>query len=404
MRRRPPGTTVLIVTIWVAGGSLALLTVAMILVALATGDISPTTILAPLSGVLSVITGAILVTRLPGNRIGWLLWIGGMFIVMTRVTQGLADHGLTSNPGSIPGAIWFGWVNAWIGLPAVITLPILLPLLFPTGRVTSPRWRPIGVAAVGAIGAGAGIAAVSPFPAGTYPLDVVNPLAIGGSARDTLVSLGNLVDLVLFVVLLLAAWSLVIRYRRAQGVEREQLKWFAFFGIIAVASFIVAAANVSNATGPLATIDTIAWTTGFVALAMIPVAIGIAILRYRLYEIDRLISRTLSWAVVSLLVVGIFAGCVLVLQALLASVLRSNELAVAGSTLLVFALFQPTRRRVQRLVDRRFNRARYDAEATVSAFAGRLRDEVDLQQLRAEILATVSHTVEPSSVSLWLRE
>ncbi len=380
MRRRPSRTTLLIVAVWGIGGPLALLTVALILMAIGQGDISPTTILAPLSGVLSVLTGAILVTRLPANRIGWLLWIGGGLIVMIRVTQGLADLGLTSNPGSIPGAIWIGWVNAWIGLPAVVTLPIFLPLLFPTGRVPSPRWRSVVGAAVGAIVVAAGVVAVSPFPAGTYPPDIVNPLAIGGSAGDALVSLGNLVDFVLFVVLLLAAWSLVIRYRRAQGVEREQLKWFAFFGIIAVASFIFAAANVSNATGPLATIDTIAWTTGFVALAMIPVAIGIAILRYRLYEIDRLISRTISWAVVSLLVVGIFAGCVLALQALLASVLRSNELAVAGSTLLVFALFQPIRRRVQRLVDRRFNRARYDAEATVSAFAGRLRDEVDLQQ------------------------
>ncbi len=404
MRPRPRRTTLVLVAVWVAGGSLALLTVAMIFLALATGDISPTTILAPLSGVLSVVTGAILVSRLPGNRIGWLLWIGGMFIVITRVTQGLADHGLTSNPGSIPGAIWIGWVNAWIGLPAVVTLPIFLPLLFPTGRVPSPRWRSVVGAAFGAIVVAAGVAAVSPFPAGTYPPDVVNPLEIGGATGDALAILGNLTDLVLFIVLLLASWSLVIRYRRTQGVEREQLKWFVFVGIIAVGSFIFAAANVSDTTGPMATIDTIAWTTGFVALAMIPIAIGIAILRYHLYEIDRLISRTISWAVISVLVVGLFAGCVLVLQALLASLLRSNELAVAGSTLLVFGLFQPIRRRVQRLVDRRFNRAGYDAERTVSAFADRLRDEVDLEQLRVEILSTVNRTVEPRSVSLWLRE
>ncbi|HEY7936817.1 MAG TPA: hypothetical protein VID26_06775 [Candidatus Limnocylindrales bacterium] len=404
MNPRPRRTTILLATVWLAGGSLAGLTVAMILLALATGDISPTTILAPLSGVLSVITGAILLTRLPGNRIGWLLWIGGMFIVTTRVTQGLADHGLTSNPGSIPGAIWIGWLNAWIGLPAVITLPILLPLLFPTGRAPSPRWRPVCVAAVGAIGAGAVIAAISPFPADTYPPNVVNPLEIGGSTGDAVAILGNLTDLVLFIILLLASWSLVIRYRRATGVEREQLKWFVFVGIIAVGSFVFAAANVSATTGPLATIDTVAWATGFLALSMIPIAIGIAVLRYHLYDIDRLISRSISWALVSVLVVAIFAGCVLVLQALLASVLRSNELAVAGSTLLVFSLFQPMRRRVQRIVDRRFNRSGYDADRTVSAFAERLRDEVDLEQLRVEILSTVSRTVEPRSVSLWLRE
>ena len=263
MRRNRRRTTVLLVAVWVAGGSLALLTVAMICLALATGDISPTTTLAPLSGVLSVVTGAILVSRLPGNRIGWLLWIGGMFIVITRVTQGLADHGLTSNPGSIPGAIWFGWVNTWIGLPALVTLPVFLPLLFPTGRASSSRWRAVGRAAVGAVMVGAGIAAVSPFPGGTYPADVVNPVEIGGSAADALSVVSSVVDLVLLAVLLLASWSLVIRYRRARGVEREQLKWFVFVGIIAVGSFIFAAANVSTATGPLATIDTIAWTTGF---------------------------------------------------------------------------------------------------------------------------------------------
>jgi hypothetical protein len=141
-----------------------------------------------------------------------------------------------------------------------------------------------------------------------------------------------------------------------------------------------------------------------VSFAFLPVAIGIAILRYRLYEIDRLISRTISYGVLTAIVGGLFVGFILVFQAVLAPVTGSNELAVAGSTLLAAALFQPIRRRVQRLVDRRFNRSRYDAERTVAAFAARLADEVDLEQLRAEILATVIATVEPSSVSLWLRD
>ena len=404
MRSRSRRTTILIATVWLAGGSLAGLTVVMILVALATSDLSPTTILAPLSGVLSVLTGALLLTRLPGNRIGGLLWIGGLFIVITRVTQGLADHGLTSNPGSIPGAIWIGWLNAWIGLPALVTLPVFLPLLFPTGRALSPRWRPVGGAAAVAVAVGAGVAAVSPFPAGTYPPDVVNPFAIGGSAGVVVAALTNVTDLVLLIALLLASSSLVIRYRRAMGVEREQLKWFVFVAVIAVGSFLFAAANVSTTTGLLATLDTIAWTTGFLALSAIPIAIGIAVLRYHLYEIDRLISRTISWAAVTVILGSSFVLVVLVAQVLIAPVTGSSELAVAGSTLLVFALFQPVRRRVQRVVDRRFNRAGYDADRTVSAFADRLRDEVDLEQLRAEIVATVARTVEPRSVWLWLRE
>jgi hypothetical protein len=148
----------------------------------------------------------------------------------------------------------------------------------------------------------------------------------------------------------------------------------------------------------------IAWVVAIGGLALLPVAIGIAILRYRLYEIVRLISRTISYGVLTAIVAGLFVGFILVFQAVLAPVTGSNELAVAGSTLLAAALFQPIRRRVQRLVDRRFNRTRYDAEQTVAAFAERLRDEVDLEQLRAEILATVAATVEPSSVSLWLRD
>jgi hypothetical protein len=154
----------------------------------------------------------------------------------------------------------------------------------------------------------------------------------------------------------------------------------------------------------LAIVANAAWLIGLLGLALLPVAIGLAVPRYRLYEIDRLISRTISWASVTLILGSLFVAVILVAEALLAPVTQSNELAVAGSTLLVFALFQPIRRRVQRLVDRRFNRARYDAERTVAEFAARLRDEVDLEQLRTEILATVSATVEASSVSLWLRE
>jgi hypothetical protein len=156
------------------------------------------------------------------------------------------------------------------------------------------------------------------------------------------------------------------------------------------------AAGARPGTGP--------WTIAASSFALIPLAIGVAVMRYRLYEIDRVISRTISWAILTVLVAGLFVAFVLALQALLAPVTQSNELAVAGSTLLVASLFQPFRRRVQRLVDGRFNRSRYDAERTVAAFAARLRDEVDLESLRAEILATVSATVEPSSVKLWLRE
>jgi hypothetical protein len=205
------------------------------------------------------------------------------------------------------------------------------------------------------------------------------------------------------LVALLAVASLVIRYRRAAGVERAQLKWFAFVTAISVPAFLVTVVLYGN-TGVAPIASLVAGLVAFGGLALLPIAIGIAVLRYRLYEIDRLVSRTISYGVLTAIVGGLFVGFILVFQAVLAPVTGSNELAVAGSTLLAAALFQPIRRRVQRIVDRRFNRSRYDAERTVAAFAERLRDEVDLEQLRAEILATVTATVEPSSVSLWLRE
>jgi len=172
---------------------------------------------------------------------------------------------------------------------------------------------------------------------------------------------------------------------------------------ISVPAFLVST-FLYQATGLAGVVGNVAGAVAYGGFALLPVAIGIAILRYKLYEIDRLISRTISYGVLTAIVAGLFVGFILVFQAVLAPVTGSNELAVAGSTLLAAALFQPIRRRVQRLVDRRFNRSRYDAEQTVAAFAARLADEVDLDQLRAEILATVTATVEPSSISLWLRE
>jgi hypothetical protein len=243
---------------------------------------------------------------------------------------------------------------------------------------------------------------LGPFPVGDYPAEIANPLALGGPAGDLialLATIGNLFGVIAFVCVIA---SLVGRYRRARGVERAQLKWFAYVGLVVVPLLVLGIVT-SGSPEPFASISELIWVGAIAGLALMPVTIGIAVLRYHLYEIDRLVSRTISWAVITILIVGLFAGGVLALQAILASVLQSNELAVAGSTLLVFGLFQPLRHRVQQIVDRRFNRARYDADHTVAAFAARLRDEVDLEQLRAEILATVTQTVEPSIVSLWLR-
>jgi hypothetical protein len=246
-------------------------------------------------------------------------------------------------------------------------------------------------------------AVFSPFSPGSVPAGVVNPLAIGGTEGGILSVVGVGTTLAAVACFPLAAASLIVRYRRASGVGRAQLKWFAAIAALIGLSFAVAL-TASGATGsPLAAVSNAAWLLLFVGLSLLPVAIGIAILRYRLYEIDRLVSRTIGWALVSAIIGGLFVGSILVLQVVLSPVTRSNTIAVAGSTLVVFGLFQPLRRRVQRIVDRRFNRDRVDADRIVAAFAGRLRNEVDLGQLGTQITSTVAGTVQPVSVGLWLR-
>jgi hypothetical protein len=314
----------------------------------------------------------------------------------------LADYGLNVHPGSVPGAVWFAVLGDATGSLFIGPLAGFVPLYFPTGRLPSPRWRivlPLVIVATVTSTIGTGL---SPFTAGTYPSGVTNPLALGGSGGQLAALLNTATTILGTPALLLVTAALIVRYRRAGGIERQQLKWFAAVGVVVVPAFVLGI--LSGVVGPFADLSNVFWFGAILGLALLPLAIGVAVLRYRLYEIDRLVSRTISYGVLTAIVGGLFVGFILVFQAVLAPVTQSNDLAVAVSTLIVFALFVPIRRRVQGLVDRRFNRTRYDAERTVAAFADRLRDEVDLEQLRAEILATVAATVEPTSVSLWLRE
>jgi len=372
--------------------------VAISLVTARSGGNDPLPAVAQGSVALSFATaGAILVNRLPGNVIGWWLALGGLCFGVGNGAAGLADYGLIVHPNSLPGAIWFLWLSQWLWAPAFGAV-FGLALVYPSGRLLSARWRPVAVAAILLITLFSFGGAFGAWTAG--PLLGQNPLQITGAAPD---ALGFLLGPLSVLVPLLTIASLVIRYRRAAGIERAQLKWFAFVVGISAPALLVGFFLYGN-DGVELIVSNVALLIAYAGFALLPVAIGIAVLRYRLFEIDRLISRSISYGVLTAIVGGLFVGFILVFQAVLAPLTRSNELAVAGSTLLAAALFQPIRRRVQRLVDRRFNRSRYDAERTVAAFAARLADEVDLDQLRAEILATVAATVEPSSVSLWLRE
>ena len=260
-------------------------------------------------------------------------------------------------PGSVPGAIWFAWVNAWIGIGGFVLLGVLLPLLYPTGQPPSSRWRPLVAITIVELVALTAISAVSPFTPGTYPPGIENPLLLVGPIGVALAALQAVLDLALFVLLALALASLVVRYRRAMGIERQQLRWFAFIGAIAITALAVAGLLKDGTGGVLTTIDWFGWLIGIGGLVLMPIAIGLAVLRYRLYEIDRLISRTVGWTAVTSILVVVFAVVILVIQAAMATITNSSTIAVAASTLVVFALFQPLRTRIQTQVDRRFDRA-----------------------------------------------
>ena len=404
---RPRATTVVAWTIWV----LALLSLAIALVTPTSSGPTDvvgaiTALLVILAAVLPAVTvGAILATRFPRNPVGWLLQVSGLAIALVVAASNLADYGLTIQPGSVPGAVWFAWLNEWDWLPVIACALVYLPPIFPTGHLLSPRWRVV----VGAGTVGFAIAtlesALAPFPPDDYQPAVQNPLSVGvgGPVGDLAALLGTASHFVVIGAVFLALASLVLRYRRGSGIVRQQLKWFA--AVIAIGGpATVIALLTSNATDAvIADISNIAFLVALLSFALLPVAIGIAILRYRLYEIDRLISRTLVYGALAALLAGAYVGSVLALSALLAPLTSENSLAVAGSTLLVAALFQPVRRRVQSVVDRRFYRSRYDASQELADLSQRLRGEVDLDGVKAEVITTIGRTLQPASASIWLR-
>src|ERR1035437_6912025 len=348
------------------------------------------------------LVGGVLAIRRPRSSIGWLLLLGAWSFAVSSLTAPASVAQLTSGAvSSLVMAITV--VQAWSGSPLIVVL-FVITLTFPAGRLPIGRWGRLARFAVGLVVLLAVLSAFAPtisvsIPSSSSGVTVTNPLAVfPGWPGWIVLSAGPPITLVFTAA---GVASMFVRLRRAGSVERAQLRWLVWSMAFIVVGFIVGLVGDSVFVNGL---GGAVWLPAIVAFSLPPVAIGIAILRYRLYEIDRIISRTISYGVVTLVLASVFVVVVLAARAVLGPLTGSSTIAVAGSTLLVAALFQPIRRRVQRLVDRRFNRTRYDAERTVAAFADRLRDEVDLEQLRAEILATVSATVEPTSVSLWLRE
>jgi hypothetical protein len=350
----------------------------------------PLFLIVDLSGV-----GGVLVIRRPGNPIGGLLLFAG---VLTAISWGGGYYvGLDDfvGAGRLPFVVPVAWLTGWVFTPTIGLMAVFVPMLYPTGHLPGPRWRIVAAIAIVAISISALATATMPGPLNNFDT-IDNPVVPPQPLTDLIQALGTLSFLLAPPVVLLVFANLVVRFRRSRGIERQQMKWF-----LSVATVAAIAVSVSTATtGP---VSDAAWIVAMISIGFLPLAIGVAILRYRLYEIDRIVSRTVAYGAVTAVLVVTFAAINLALEAALASFAQVSTLAVAGSTLAVFALFQPLRRRVQSAVDHRFDRHRYEADRTVAGFAERLRDEVDPDRLRLELDRVLAQTVAPTSATVWLR-
>jgi hypothetical protein len=339
------------------------------------------------------VVGAAIARHQPRHPIAWIFVCSGVGAAAAKFTYHYAEYALVTRPGAVPLGVVVAWVSDWVWATGGIPLLTFGLLLFPDGHLPSRRWRPVAWLAAATLALFLCGSAFHTGPLSNFPA-ITNPVAI--DAAEPLLRVVQPLSAVLFpVVLVCSAASILVRLRRARGLERQQLKWLAY--AVAVAAVAIALASREWAGWAVAQV------VALVAVGFIPVAIGVAILRYRLFDIDRLISRTLVYGLLTALLAGMYATGVFAAGRLLDPAQGRSELAVAASTLAVAALFQPLRRRIQRLVDRRFNRSRYDAARTVEAFSSRLREAIDLDNLSAELLAVVDQTMAPTQVSLWLR-
>jgi hypothetical protein len=351
------------------------------------------------------LVGLVIATRRRTSPIGWLLLVIGLGWGLVGGTSGYADYGLKHRPGSLPGADLVAAVGmgAW-AIPVGVMGTFLL-LLFPTGHLPSRRWRPVAYAAAFAVAVSTVVSLLQPGPmtSSGYPT-ASNP--IGVESLASVLKPARSIVLLLALTMAASAASLVVRFRRAPATERLQIKWLAAAAGLVAAIYLgdtSVSAIVNRSTGTSPWLD-LADDLVILGFGLVPVAIGIAVLRYRLFEIDTIIRKTLVYTVLIACLAGVYVGGVYAIDRVVRSASgQSGTLAVTISTLAVALAFQPLRARIKRGVDRRFYRTRYDTARTVDRFANRLRDRVDLEGVSAELLDVVHDTLSPASTTLWLR-
>ena len=350
--------------------------------------------------------GALIAARRPDNRVGWILLTAGVAMAAGFSTGEYVEFSLAEPPGRLPGTEWIAWVAQWILVLGLGQALAFLPLTFPNGRLLSRGWRPVGWLAAATLTMIGLTLAFAPGKLEEYP-EIDNPLGLrvlGGSFWDLLNGAGWVLLLASGV---LSAASVVVRFRRAKGVERQQLKWFASAVALVAIGVVTVGAGYAFSGDPSTDAPTFLIVAQLLMLASLiglPIAVGVAILRYRLYDLDVIINRTLVYGALTILLAVMYFGTVVVLQEVFRALTgQESSLVVVASTLMIAALVVPLRRRLQSFIDRRFYRRKYDAAKTLAAFSTRLRDETDLDSLTDDLARVVRETMQPAHVSLWLR-
>jgi hypothetical protein len=357
----------------------------------------------PLAGLVLAFStvGALIVARLPGNPIGWILCAAGLSIGFTTLASGYAVFSLAAHD-LMPGTEWAAWFAYWIWVPGVGPAMTFGLLLFPDGQPPTRRWRIGGLlAAVSLAALGFGLA-FTPGPLPDYP-EVDNPVGVAfieGSALED----GGVGWFLLSACVVICAVSMAVRYRRTTGEQRQQIKWFVFASVLIAGGWAASWAAQDAASGSAGAWGVVSLMLGIGSLLGIPAAVGIAILRHHLYDIDVIINRTLVYgSLTASLVAAYFGGVVGLQYAFRVLTGGESQLAVVASTLAIAALFTPLRRRIQTFIDRQFYRKKYDARKTLEAFTAQLRDETNLEALSNDLVGVVRETMQPSHISLWLR-
>jgi hypothetical protein len=354
-----------------------------------------------LSAVFYPTVGAIVASRRPENPVGWLLCLYGLGTSIGYFFAEYAIYALLAQPDSLPAGEAMAWIVSWV-LPILNGLMVFYILLFPTGRLPSRRWRWLGWLTVAFVMVGVILAAFSSGALLGILGPIQNPLGIEGFSniyyKAVLFTMASLLTLA-------AALAVFIRLRRAIGVERQQIKWFAYAAVATVSAGILAYLIPRVIDTPL-WFERVGFALNIAFIPAIPIAIGIAILRYRLYDIDILINRTLVYGSLTLMLALVFFGGVTSTQIVFTALSGQEQLpqlAIVVSTLVIAALFTPLRRRIQSFIDRRFYRRKYDARKTLEAFGSRLRDETDLDALSNDLVGVTRSTMQPEHVGLWIR-